>query len=248
MRSGPHLHLLQCILGTPFQQQHSLHLNGLLPQLDLVGIDVCFSEQEIWDTIKELSLDRAPGPDGFSGIFYKMSWSVIKTDVLRAFNALWSLDARSFHLLNDALMILLRKNSNPTRLKDYRPISLMHSFSKLFAKCLARRLAPRLKQIVANNQSAFIRERSIHDNFRAVQLACRWLHTKRIPTVLLKADIAKAFDSVAWLFLIEILQHIGFPGRWISWITILLSTASTKVLVNGTSGRRIAHARGLLLA
>ena len=63
--------------------------------------------------------------------------------------------------------------------------------------------------------------------------------------MLLKVDIAKAFDSVAWPFLIEVLQHIGFPRRWINWICILLSTASTKILVNGVAGRRIAHARGL---
>lgn len=142
-------------------------------------------------------------------------------------------------------MILLRKNQAPTRLKDYRPISLMHSFSKHFAKCLARRLAPRLAEIVAPNQSAFIKHRSIHDNFRAMQLTCRWLYLKRVPAVLLKIDIAKAFDSVAWPFHLEVLQHIGFPRRWTKWISILLSTASTKILMNGRAGMRIAHARGL---
>ena len=79
----------------------------------------------------------------------------------------------------------------------------------------------------------------------AVQLACRWLHSKKFPSVLLKVDIAKAFDSVAWPFLLQVLQHIGFPGRWNNWISILLSTASTKVLLNGRPGRRITHARGL---
>jgi len=121
----------------------------------------------------------------------------------------------------------------------------MHSFSKLFAKCLARRLAPRLQDIVAQNQSAFIKGRAIHDNFRSVQLACRWLHARKHPSVLVKTDIAKAFDSVAWPFLLEVLQHIGFSRRWTNWISILLSAASTKVLVNGRPGRRIAHARGL---
>jgi hypothetical protein len=138
---------------------------------------------------------------------------IIKQDVINAFNALWLLDYRSFHLMNDALMILLCKKEAPTALRDYRPICLMHSFSKLFAKCRARHLAPRLQQIVAPNQSAFIKDRSIHDNFRAVQLACRWLHSRRVPAVLLKIDIAKAFDSVAWPFLLEVLQHIGFPCR-----------------------------------
>ena len=134
-----------------------------------------------------------------------MAWGIIKQDVINTFNALWSLDGRSFHLLNDALMILLRKKEDPTRLKDYRPISLMHSFSKLFAKCLAKRIAPRLKEIVVPNQSAFIKDRSIHDNFRAVQLACHWLHNKKFASVLLKVDIAKAFDFIAWPFLLEVL-------------------------------------------
>jgi hypothetical protein len=147
-------------------------------------------------------------------------------------------------LLNDALLVLLRKNDAPKRLKDYRPIALMHNFSKIFAKCLARRLAPRLSEMVAPNQSAFIKGRAIHDNFRTVQLVCRWLYSKNVPSLLLKVDIAKAFDSITWPFLIDILRHIGFSRRWCNWISALLSTTSTKVVVNGRPGRRIAHARG----
>ena len=113
----------------------------------------------------------------------------------------------------------------PAAIEDFRSIALMHSFSKLFAKCLARRLAPRLKDMVALNQSAFIKGRAIHDNFRTIQLACRWLHMKNFPSMLLQVDIAKAFDSVSWPFLIEVLQHIGFSRRWTDWISTLLSTS-----------------------
>ena len=119
--------------------------------LDLTGIDACFSEEEVWATVKKLPSDRTPGPDGFPGMFYKAAWSIIKHDVLNAFNALWSLDARSFYLLNDALMVLLRKNNAPTRLKDYRPISLIHSFGKLFSKGLAMRLVPFMEALVRAN-------------------------------------------------------------------------------------------------
>jgi len=148
--------------------------------------------------------------------------------VVNAMNQLWSLDGRSFYLLNDTLMVLLRKNSNPTTLKDYRPISLLHSFSKLLSKCPARRLASFLNTIVWNNRSVFIRGRCIHDNFRTVSLTCKWLHTRRIPSVLIKVDIAKAFDSVAWPFLLDLLRHIGFPQRWTDLLSIMLSSASTK--------------------
>jgi hypothetical protein len=186
------------ILGTLFNYAHSIRLDDLLPQLDLADLDVCFSEQEVWETICDMPSDRAPGPDGFTWLFYKVAWPTIKQDVMNALNALWSLDGRSFSLLNDSFMVLLRKNNSPTELKDFRLIALIHSFGKLFAKCLARRLGPRLNEMVARNRSAFIKGRAIHDNFRTIQLACRWLNSKKYPSLLLKVDIAKAFDSAGW--------------------------------------------------
>lgn len=50
---------------------------------------------------------------------------------------------------------------------------------------------------VHDNQSAFIKGRSIHDNFRYVHSTAKDLHARKKPRLLLKIDIAKAFDSVA---------------------------------------------------
>ena len=108
-------------------------------------------------------------------------------------------------------MVLLRKNDAPNGLRDYRPISLIHSFGKLVSKGLALRLAPFMGSLVRPNQTAFIKGRWIHDNFHSVQLYCHWLHVKHHSCILLKVDIAKAFDSVAWPFLLEVLEHMGFP-------------------------------------
>ena len=58
-------------------------------------------------------------------------------------------------------------------------------------------------------------------------------------------DIARAFDSVDWIFLLEVLTHMGFGQRWRDWISAILATASTRILFNGQPGRRICHARGL---
>jgi hypothetical protein len=62
---------------------------------------------------------------------------------------------------------------------------------------------------------------------------------------LLNIDIARAFDFIAWSFLIEILQHLGFNRRWLDWIAALLSMGSTQILLNGNPSDKIAHARGL---
>jgi hypothetical protein len=61
----------------------------------------------------------------------------------------------------------------------------------------------------------------------------------------MKIDIAKAFDSVSWELFIQLLTFIDFPGQWTEWIAILLSTGTTRIMVNGRPGRKICHARGL---
>jgi hypothetical protein len=47
--------------------------------------------------------------------------------------------------------------------------------------------------------------RFIQDNFKYVQASARFLYLRKRPSLLLKIDIARAFDFVAWSFLIEIL-------------------------------------------
>ena len=152
--------------------------------------------------------------------------------------------AYKLDLLNSAYLILLPKREDASSAGDFRPISLIHSFAKLVTKILANRLGPYLQDLVAANQSAFIRGRSIHDNFMLVQQSIKFLHKRKISSLLLKLDISKAFDSVSWAFLLEILTHLGFGPVWRNLISNLLFT-STQELLNGSPGNHIFHRRGL---
>jgi len=50
------------------------------------------------------------------------------------FQALWGLNFRSFNHLNGPVMVLLHKTQSPAGLKDYGPISLIHSVGKAILK------------------------------------------------------------------------------------------------------------------
>lgn len=73
----------------------------------------------------------------------------------------------------------------------------------------------------------------------------RYLHARKVPSLLFKLDITKAFDTVSWAFLLEILQHLGFGSRWRTLRCNLLYTSTTRVLLNGQPGESIQHRRGL---
>lgn len=154
-------------------------------------------------------------------------------------------DARKLWLLNSAYLTLIPKKAEALLAKDFRPTSLIHSFAKLIAKILANWLAPILNSLVASNQSALVRGRCIHDNYMLVQQTIKSLHKHKVPSLFLKLDISKAFDSLCWSFLLEILAHLGFGSAWCNLVANLLRTASTRVLLNGEPGDETRHQRGL---
>lgn len=164
---------------------------------------------------------------------------------MAAIGALHGGNSRKLHLVNSALMVLLPKKEDARQIGDYRPISLVHSFAKLITKIMASRLAPKLDSMIAKNQSAFIKGRRIHDNFMMVQNMARNLHRRQRTAMMVKLDITKAFDTVSWAFLLEILTYLGFGWRWRTLLCNLFNTSSTRVLLNGEPGQQIRHRRGL---
>lgn len=198
------------------------------------------------EAIRSLPAEKALGLDGFIALFYQQCWPIIKPDAMAAILKLGSLAGNSFFLLNQALITLLPKKPEPQGAKDYRPISFLHSFAKIFSNILTLRLALEMAKIVAPNQTAFIAECSIQDNFFLARQSARVLHQLQKPTFLCKVDIAQAFDSVSWPFLLEVLRRKGFGLNWCAWLAIMLSLAFTRILLNGQPGRPIWHGRGLL--
>src|SRR4051812_44732102 len=89
------------LLGTAKAREETVNLEFLnIPGCDLQELDGIFTEDEIWNTIKELPPDQAPGPDGFIGAFYQCAWPIIKQDVFAILMKLYIGDGRGFAKLN----------------------------------------------------------------------------------------------------------------------------------------------------
>ena len=177
--------------------------------------------------------------------FYQKSWHIIKNDVMAVLMKLYVGDGRGFGKLNQAHIMLIPKKPEAEEVGDFRPISLTHSAAKLFAKMLANHARRRMKEIMESNQSAFICGRHLHDNFLLVRQVARKIYARKEVGVFLKLDISRAFDSLAWPLLFEVMRRKGFGNKWCQCIAILLRTASTKVIVNGVPGRSFVHVKGL---
>ena len=79
--------------------------------------ELIFSEGEIWQLVKEMPSDRAPGPDGFSGSFIKSCWHIVKEEFYRLCFDFYAgtLDLES---LNTGFITLIPKNQSPETTDD----------------------------------------------------------------------------------------------------------------------------------
>lgn len=89
-------------------------------------------------------------------------------------------------------------------------------------------------------------ERNIIDNMFLAQKLIRGYGRKRIsPRCILMVDIRKAFDTLSWKFMKNILTGFGLPSDMTSWILECVTTASFSISINGKFHGFFKGKRGL---
>lgn len=63
--------------------------------------------------------------------------------------------------------------------------------------------------------------------------------------IFFKVDFAKAYDSVDRNYLLDMMERMNFPKKWVDWMESCISTASANVLVNGSPSGEFRMERGL---
>ncbi|KAG7560295.1 Reverse transcriptase domain [Arabidopsis thaliana x Arabidopsis arenosa] len=203
------------------------------------------SAEEITKVLFSMPNDKSPGPDGYTSEFYKATWDIIGREFVLAVQSFF---ATGFlpKGINSTILALIPKKSEAKEMRDYRPISCCNVIYKVISKIIANRLKILLPKFIAGNQSAFVKDRLLIENLLLATELVKDYHKDSISTrCAIKIDISKAFDSVQWPFLINVLVAMQFPPVFIHWISLCITTASFSVQVNGDLAGYFQSARGL---
>jgi hypothetical protein len=184
------------------------------------------------------------GPDGISFGFIKDFWDMLKEDIMR-FLVEFHRNGKLIKGINSTFIALIPKVDNSQHLNDFRPISLVGSMYKILAKILANRLRVVIGSLISDSQSAFIKGRQILDGILVANEVVDEARKCKKELIMFKVDFEKAYDSIDWNYLDDVMVRMGFPTLWRKWIKECIGSATTSVLVNGFPTNEFALGRGL---
>nr|GEZ36690.1 RNA-directed DNA polymerase, eukaryota [Tanacetum cinerariifolium] len=135
---------------------------------------------------------------------------------------------------NSSFIALIPKAPDVKFVSEYQPISLIGCLYKVVTKILATRLSNVISDLVADVQTAFLPNWQILDGPFIINEVLSWCKSKQQHAMVFKVDFDKAYDSVRWDFLDDVLDAFGFGAKWRSWVFGSLSSCTTSIIINGT--------------
>ncbi|WP_222185187.1 reverse transcriptase domain-containing protein, partial [Geminicoccus harenae] len=155
--------------GSPDDSGMLNNLEGFRWSQDHVDIlNRGITAEEIKSTIFSIKNDKAPGPDGFSSLFFKKAWDVVGADVIEAITSFFS-SGCMLREINCTIIALVPKVPNPSSFNEFRPIACCNVVYKCISKIIANRLKLCIPDIISPFQSAFVHGRIISDNILLTQ-------------------------------------------------------------------------------
>nr|GEX04621.1 putative RNA-directed DNA polymerase, eukaryota, reverse transcriptase zinc-binding domain protein [Tanacetum cinerariifolium] len=181
-------------------------------------LDGRVSRVEIKKAAWDCGVNKSLGPDGFTFEFFRC---------------------------NSSFIALIPKIQDAKHCSDYRPITLIGSMYKVISKILANRIVGVIPELISDVQTAFLAQRKILDGPFILNELLTWCKKLKKQAMIFKVDFAKAFDSVRWDFLDDVLLSFGFGVKWRRWVKGCLSSAMASILVNESPSAEFTFERCL---
>lgn len=194
-------------------------------------------EAEVATALSSLARHKAPGPDQIPNDFFVDCRSELVPWLTPMFNRVLQ-GKETPASFAEGMIIPLRKNGDFDYALDYRPITLLSTYYKVFTKVIASRLQTGLQHVIGVTQQGFVRKRLLE---RSVILMQSVLHeafedehmgTDEAPAGVL-LNFMKAYDTLNRDFILLALQCFGFANEFVQLVGRLHENTRAHFLVNG---------------
>ena len=196
------------------------------------------SASEILEVTNKLKNKFSSGHDEMSTSLLKKIVHVIVKPLVHIIN-----NSLRFGVFPDqlklAVVVPVFKKGEITHINNYRPISLLPSFSKIFEHVMRRRIMVFMTEskLLNESQHGFIMGRSTHTAiFQFVDHIIGFLEDGNIPLGLF-LDLSKAYDTLNHDILIKKLELYGIRGAALRWMVSYLSGRYQQIAIGKGNNR-----------
>eukprot|EP00745_Piridium_sociabile_P015926 TRINITY_DN2374_c0_g1_i12.p1 TRINITY_DN2374_c0_g1~~TRINITY_DN2374_c0_g1_i12.p1 ORF type:complete len:1135 (+),score=79.90 TRINITY_DN2374_c0_g1_i12:1880-5284(+) len=235
-----------------FSSEYTSENESLEPDLVYVNashddiVNCCISEIEIRNAIGALKSNRAAGPDGIIGEFYKNSADCIIPFLVKYFNYIF--DNGLFpEVWSLAVLLPLHKKGDINNPDNFRGISLLNICSKIYSFILNKRINNwvEVHGLIGEEQAGFKAEHSTADHVFTLYAMVQKQLIRHRKLYVAFIDFKKAFDSISRSKLWGILEKNGLNGNILQALKSMYKIVKAKVRVGGDFTDSFMCARGL---
>jgi Reverse transcriptase (RNA-dependent DNA polymerase)/Endonuclease-reverse transcriptase len=210
-----------------------------LPEAFQYGDDslscISINKHEVELCLRNLNNNKSPGPDLIPMKVLKYCSEVLSAPLTDIFNC--SLKEGTFPnrwKLSHVTPVL--KKGSRFKVVNYRPISLLSVFSKIFESLLHKRISNHVSKWIAPEQHGFVRRKSTITNLAEFTSEIARNINNRVQVDAVYTDFSKAFDRVDHRLLLHKLSSFGISGQLHCLLSDYLNKRVQKVVIgSGTS-------------
>ncbi|KAI5737947.1 hypothetical protein M8J77_001036 [Diaphorina citri] len=186
---------------------------------------------EVDKTIRTMKKGKSPGEDGTTIEILKAAGYQLCKVLAKLFNQCLNKSDIPKDW-NNALMVILFKKGDKTDIKNYRPISLLSNFYKIFTGVLTKRLENTLESTQSKEQAGFRKHFSTLDHIQVIRETIERHVEYELPLCLAYIDYEKAFDSVKTSAVLSSLKNIGVETSYLKLLNTIYQKATATIEIN----------------
>ena len=211
---------------------------------DQLMLDAPILLQEIDIAVKQMAIDKCPGPDGFSHNFIVKFYPELK----HLLHSVYILSDNRGELPESTMFgivsLMDKRDRDPIKLENWRPLNMLNCTYKIYAKVIANRLQQVLPYLISPDQTGFMKGRNITTNLTELLTIIQYCEQNRIEAILTSVDYEKAFDTVNWNTMKKVMKAFHFTYRFIKLVMMCYRGFQISVANNGHQTSRISLKRG----
>ena len=216
---------------------HPTVTNAKLTEAEKLILEAPLTALEFEKSMSESNLSSAPGTDGISNKFIRHFWSYFKNPLLNYANHCFN-TGQLTESFRGAKIRLIPKKGDTSKIKNWRPISLLNCFYKILSRVLTNRLRVYIDKLTPVCQKGYSETRQCQEVLISVSDCVSKCNYRKIRGALLSLDISKAFDTLSHTFLDSTLAFFNFGDNYRRWVRILATNRTACIILSDSKMSR----------